>query len=305
MKKEGLIGGFESRKPWAVAIVALLLSPAIGFFYLNKGRLGLFYFFLPLLIVGALFITAHIDLRNANPGGIVDVVILAVQIIGAIHCFWVARRQAYVPPARWYARWPALLCFIAVPMLLADVVRNYGYETFLIPAGSMSPQLNAGDYILVEKFAYNHNAPARGDVIVFTMGNLTFTKRIIGLPLDTVQMKDGVLYINSTQVVRKQRGEYRLSEQGVERPTPQFVETLPEGREMLVLDKTTNDSLDNTPVHTVPAGHYFVLGDNRADSRDSRDMESVGFIPLESIVGKVVSILWNGNTRKLLFTSVY
>lgn len=295
-----MIGGFKARKPWAAAIIALLLGPTIGCFYLNKGKLGLYYLALTILVAITSFAGAQFDIINANPIDIINFILTALQIIGAMHCFLIAKRKTYSLPMKWYSRWYALLAIILVPMIPAAAFRHYFYEPFHIPASSMSPNVNKGDYLFVEKFAYNHSLPSRGDVVVFKANNVSFIKRVIGLPGDRVQIKDSLLYINDVQVPRKQVEDYRSQEQSGERSANQFIETLPEGKEVRVLDESHNSPFDNTQVFNVPADHYFVLGDNRDNSRDSRDQQGIGFVPLENITGKASVILWNDNARKLM-----
>ncbi|MEI7668722.1 MAG: signal peptidase I [Pseudomonadota bacterium] len=295
-----MIGGFKSRKPWAAVIIALLLGPSIGCFYLNKGKLGLYYLAFTILAAIASFAGAQFDIINTHPIEVINVVSTVLQIIGAIHCFLIAKWQTYTTPMKWYSRWYAWLAIIPVIMILAAVFRHYGYEPFYIPASSMSPNVNKGDYLFVEKFAYNHSLPSRGDVVVFKVNNICFIKRVIGLPGDKVQIKDRLLYINDFQVPRKQIEDYRSQDHVGKKSAHQFIEILPEGKEVKVLDESLSAAFDNTQVYNVPADHYFVLGDNRDNSRDSRDQQGIGYVPLESITGRASVILWNYNAKKLM-----
>ncbi len=195
-------------------------------------------------------------------------------------------------------------------MLIAMVIRTGAFEPFNIPSGSMKPTLLVGDYLFVSKYSYGYSRysipyglplfsgrilftpPERGDVAVFRKPRDTkvdFIKRVIGLPGDRIQMRDGVLYLNDEPVVRKRIEDYIDKDwYGRTLPVAQYVETLPNGVSYRVLDRGPNGEFDNTGVYTVPEGHYFVMGDNRDNSLDSRVRvpTGVGFVPADHFVGR-------------------
>lgn len=201
---------------------------------------------------------------------------------------------------------------IIYAIVIAFFIRTVAYEPFNIPSGSMKPTLLVGDYLFVSKYSYgysNHslpfsprifsgrifaNAPARGDVAVFKtpLDNETdFIKRIMGLPGDRIQVKQGRLYINRKIVVRDRIENYFDKRRG--KSFPQYVETLPNGLKHRILEESGDiGALDNTPEYVVPAGRYFMMGDNRDNSSDSRVMPRpgerhwVGFVPVENFVGR-------------------
>jgi len=198
---------------------------------------------------------------------------------------------------------------VLIAIFIALIVRTVAYEPFNIPSGSMLPTLLIGDYLFVSKFSYGYSKhslpfslplipgrilvdePERGDVVVFkllTDNKTDFIKRIIGLPGDRIQVIRGILHINGKPVERKRAGEFVRQDPwtGLYRQIPQFIETLPSGRQHLILEETDEGLMDNTPVYTVPADHYFGMGDNRDSSRDSRFLDDVGFIPRENLVGR-------------------
>ena len=195
--------------------------------------------------------------------------------------------------------------FLAI--FLALLIRSFLYEPFRIPSGSMYPTLRVGDYLFVSKFTYGYSRysfpggfplfdgrifysePKRGDVVVFRFPQNTsidYIKRIIGLPGDKVQVKQGRLYINDKLVERSAKEQYIIDEY-VKLPEyyQQYEETLPNGVKHNILEISDNERIvDNTEVFEVPEDSFFVMGDNRDRSDDSRI--SVGFVPKENLVGK-------------------
>jgi signal peptidase I len=201
-------------------------------------------------------------------------------------------------------------------LVLALVVRTFAYQPFSIPSGSMMHTLLVGDYLFVSKFAYGYSrhsfpwslapfdgrvwsaAPARGDIAVFKLPadmSKDYIKRVIGLPGDRVQMKDGQLFINEAAVPREKTGVYTETDPlGREITADIWRETLPNGISYDTLDIEPNGSADNTPVFTVPPGHYFMMGDNRDNSADSRVAGSgVGYVPFENFVGRAEVIFFS------------
>jgi signal peptidase I len=190
-------------------------------------------------------------------------------------------------------------------LLLAVVIRTFLFQPFSIPSGSMRPTLLEGDYLFVSKYAYGYShhsfpfspnffsgrfwsgTPERGDVAVFKFPpnpDIDYIKRIIGLPGDKIQMKEGVLYLNGTAVKRektRQIDNYDVTE--VAKPVDVYQETLPNGVTYDTLDIDQGTLGDDTREFLVPEGHYFAMGDNRDNSSDSRF--TVGFVPAENLVG--------------------
>ena len=195
--------------------------------------------------------------------------------------------------------------------------RSLVAEPFNIPSGSMIPSLLVGDYLFVSKFAYGYSnyalgfgtdldlfegrlfsaEPERGDVVVFrkpTDTSIDFIKRVVGLPGDTVQMLDGVLHINGTSVKLEEALPFLDQSCTDARPTDQYIETLPNGVSHEVLDHSDSNRYDNTEPETVPPGHYFMMGDNRDSSNDSRT-PGVSFVPLENLIGRADILFFSTN----------
>ncbi len=200
-------------------------------------------------------------------------------------------------------------------LLLALFVRSVAYEPFSIPSGSMLPNLLINDYLFVSKFSYGYSrhslpfsmpliegrvfsdAPERGDIAVFKLprdNRTDYIKRVIGLPGDTIEMKAGFLFINGKQVPRKRIEDYVYKNTyGNSQRVPQYIETLPNGHQYHIIEERDNGPLDNTIEYTVPEGHYFMMGDNRDNSIDSRVLARVGYVPFENYVGRASFVFFS------------
>jgi signal peptidase I len=202
---------------------------------------------------------------------------------------------------------------IVQALLLALVIRTLLFQPFSIPSGSMRPTLLEGDYLFVTKWAYGYSRhslpfspdifsgriwgsdPARGDVVVFKFPpnpSLDYIKRVVGLPGDRIQMRDGELIINGEAVKREKIGQIDNPDiTEVSRPVDVYRETLSNGVSYDTLDITPNSIGDNTREFVVPEGNFFMMGDNRDNSSDSRF--SVGYVPAENLVGRANIIFFS------------
>jgi signal peptidase I len=247
---------------------------------------------------------------------------------------------------------------IVYALLIAGVFRTLLFQPFWIPSGSMKETLLVGDFLFVNKMAYGYSyascpsvimprfgvnidaknicgfldgdntrilaaVPERGDVVVFRhpVSGRDYIKRLIGMPGDTVQVRDSVVYINGEAAPQEPAGVFEelMAPQGPEGRRPRcsngpvgdggickkdrYIETLPGGRKHTILDIAPQSS-DRTGVYTVPADHYFFMGDNRdnsADSRMAQQVQGVGFVPFENLIGRADRIMFSSAGRSMLF----
>ncbi len=201
-------------------------------------------------------------------------------------------------------------------VLIALFVRTVFAEPFSIPSGSMIPTLLVGDYLFVSKMSYGYSRhslplsiplikgrifyeePKRGDVLVFKMpsdNRTDYIKRLIGLPGDKIQVKEGRLFINGNMVERREEGEYVMRDQtGKALRFKKFTETLPEGYSHAIIEASDAAPFDNTEEFTVPEDHFFMMGDNRDNSLDSRSIK-VGFVPKVNLVGRAKFLFFSND----------
>jgi signal peptidase I len=229
------------------------------------------------------------------------------------------------------------LRFIIVVAILAWSFRSFVFAPFSIPSGSMLPTLYIGDYLAVAKWPYGFSRhsfpfgvpsfsgrifshlPERGDIVVFVPPGderEDYVKRVIGLPGDTVGIRNGIVTLNGKLIPRddmqplaiaisanspcrvapgatpviRERGEKRACLYSTYR------ETLPNGTNYRVIDQVDNPVADDVPEVKVPAGHLFLMGDNRDDSLDSRFSFAeggIGMVPVENLVGRATVVFWS------------
>jgi signal peptidase I len=242
--------------------------------------------------------------------------------------------------------WGAQLMQLAGIVLAVFIAKGALAEPFYVPSGSMEPTLLIGDALLASKFAYGYSAaslpiqitlpetgrvfgetPKRGDVVVFRWPgdrSQAWVKRVVGLPGDRIQMRQGQLFINDRAAELRPDGMARAEDDnGGSEPAYRYIETLPGGVSHAILKLRDNGRLDNTPELTVPAGRLFVMGDNRDNSADSRVPlrdGGVGMLPIDDLIGRADAVVgswdlgmrsqpvytwWSGFRGSRFFTAVH
>jgi signal peptidase I len=197
-------------------------------------------------------------------------------------------------------------------LLIALVIQTLLFKLYSIPSGSMMGTLLIGDYLFISKYSYGYShyslplspplfsgrifgtEPQRGDVVVFRLpkdDSTDYIKRVIGLPGDRIQMIDGLLHINGVPVKRERVEDFIDDDNGGVGRVRRWRETLPNGVSYETLDLEDHGVLDDTPEYVVPPAHYFMMGDNRDNSADSRS--AVGYVPFENLVGKAQIIFFS------------
>jgi signal peptidase I len=231
------------------------------------------------------------------------------------------------PVAKKEEGWFETVKVIVQALLIALVVRTLLFQPFNIPSGSMIPTLLIGDYLFVSKYAYGYShyslpgfldlapsvipgrlfagKPKRGDIVVFRPpgdADEDFIKRVIGLPGDKVQMIKGRLYINGEMVPREDAPPFEMADPyGKPSKVAHYLETLPDSsgapggvRHDIIQRDGDEGALANTNVFTVPPDHFFMMGDNRDNSSDSRVVGGVvGYVPLENLIGRAEIIFFS------------
>jgi signal peptidase I len=204
-------------------------------------------------------------------------------------------------------------------LIIAVLIRSLLFQPFYIPSSSMEPTLLVGDRIFVSKYIYGYSkhsfpfspnfsnkrffskTPKRGDLVVFKTpadNRTDYIKRLIGLPGDTIQFVNGNLYINEKIVNRiKAKNSIIIRCGSFNFETNSFIETLPNGIKYLAVYKKKG-TLQNTKKFNVPINHFFLLGDNRDCSKDSRYLDSVGYVNIVNLVGKAKIIFFSNDTRE-------
>lgn len=298
-------------KKWIAVVLSVLFAP-LGMLYVGRPGLAFIYF---VIQIGS----AIVDFVCLSKFFNLPFLPITVLVVGAFHVYRLAGRYPAALPRPRYSRWYGLLAVgIGVPACAALSIRSFIVEPFVAPSRSMVPTLKQGDFVIVQKWGYGNygtfgvhllrrpiSLPLdRGDIIVFEYPlerPVFFLKRLIGLPGDKVSYRKNKLSINDIEIQARKIDDYPYSSDGA--AVPQYRESI-SGREYSVLYDPVESLVlpmrdgfvqreSCTPypdglVCIVPAGHYFVLGDNRDRSSDSR---SWGLVPADHIVGKVVDNL--------------
>ena len=204
---------------------------------------------------------------------------------------------------------------IILAIFIALLIRSFIAEPFNIPSGSMKPNLLVGDFIFVSKWSYGYSRhslpfslpilpnkriflkkPERGDVVVFKtpFDNKTdYIKRVIGLPGDTIQIINGEIILNKKLIYRKKENDFiDIDKSGNQQRVRMYKEYF-KNKDVYILDLMDNGIVDNTKIFQVPQEHFFVMGDNRDNSQDSRFLNTVGYIPYKNLVGRAEFIFFS------------
>jgi signal peptidase I len=299
---------------WVAGIVALLFSPFFGLLYVAKLRWA-FVYFIVLAGAAAVFFTS-------DGSSFVEILFPLITLTGVVHAFLAATRYPVGLVRPVYSKWYGLLGILFLFFMLAFIVRAFLFEPFRVASGSMLPTLEIGKHVIASKWGYGNNsaygitirkgdvsAPVdRGDVMVFVFPTsnerLDYMMRVVGLPGDLVEYKGKSLSINGQPAIYSDLGAYdyvthagdlisaNLRSEKIGAATYHVLNT-PDMPAILVESVNDFSNKAHCTYHSegfscrVPAKHYFMLGDNRDASNDSRYW---GFVPQDHIVGKVINL---------------
>jgi len=301
---------YRKPKKWIAAVLGLLIQPA-GMLYVARPGWAAAYFALAAIIVlGNMFV-----LRDRELAG--DAIVLLVAMICAIHAYRLARDyRALKRP--WYSRWYGLVGIVAAFAALAFGARAFLFEPFRFPSESMAPSIEPRAHLIVKKWGYGNygtygihavrtgmsSEVQRGDIVVFEYPedtSLSYAKRVVGLPGDRISYYNKRLKINDEEIQIRRIGDYVHNDRPIR--SRQYLERLGDHEYAIIIEPEAPAvvppvrafPLSEYCAHTaeglscrVPDGHYFVLGDNRDNSSDSRTW---GFVPARNIIGKVQYVL--------------
>jgi signal peptidase I len=289
----------SKRNVLVLILAGLVLGTVPIMLWLGRWKLAIVYVIAGIIVAILFFLLPilglidPISIKGLDLTELLGLATLPISVVGIFHAIRLNREPS---DDRWYTKWYiALIVPSAVAFLLAFIVRTFLLQPFNSPSGSNEPTLMVDDYFFVSKTAYKGEAnPQRGDLAVFKLTtniDIDYVKRVVGVPGDHIQMISGMLNINGKPVKLE---KLQLAPEFYDtEPITYFRETLPNGRSYVIANMRDDGGADNTIEYVVPANHYFVMGDNRDNSDDSRFLDHVGYIPEENFTGPMVYRFWN------------
>lgn len=290
------------RRPWLAALLSFVCV-GLGQLYNGEWRRALGFCLAFVLADGFIALTFGV----ATPSLLTVVWLLALalagiglRIVAAVDAFRRARRIGAAGLRRFQRGWVYATALVVIALLEFAITRSpTAWRSYSIPSASMMPTLEPGDYVFAERGYFHRHAARRGDLAVFrSPGNrsVDYVKRIIGVPGDRVALSGGDVYLNGKRLDRRRIADFAPAEE--KSPIPQFVEILPDGRRYPILHASGLDALDTLAETTVPPGRYFVLGDYRSQSMDSRVPE-IGFVPADDLTDRPYLIFWSRSLGRI------
>ena len=289
-----------ARNRLGLFVIGLLLGPVVVMLWLGRWKYACLYFIASIFLAFTFFALPMlgafdpIALNGIAPEHLLEIFLLPLNLIGLAHAFILNGRTVLRPfYSRWYIALPSpILISFAVAFLIAKFL----YHPFDIPSASNFPNYIIGDYFFVSETAYSFGRkPQRGDFAAFKYPahlKITYIKRVVGLPGDHVQLIHGVLNINGV-AMKLEPVDYKPEKTDENGANQFYRETLANGRSYVIAKSSQETPQENTQEYTVPPEHYFVLGDSRDNSLDSRFLDKVGYIPEQNFIGRSAVLYWN------------
>ncbi len=289
-----------------IGITALnLVTPGLGLFRVGRWRSGMLFLAAPFSLA-AVFVIGLGHLPGASYGIVLSAAVLAITLMAMLYIVpmvmtW--RASGVRSPERPWSRWYGLLAITAIILglwQLAAPLPHRFYKPFYAPSASMAPTIDQGDKFVVDMRW--RGAPERGDIVVFESAGTVRVSRVAAIGGDEIAMRAGVPIINGVAAIQRPYGKTRLQDYGVVQMATLSTERLPGEKSVhRVLDADVS-LYDKMPKVVVPQGRFFVLGDNRdrsADSRVALAQLGVGMVPVAAIIGRPLYIYWSGDHAKI------
>ena len=276
----------KKRNPFVAALLSFL-TPGLGSFYNSNNNL-FYIFFISFIFFGYLQTISNIYFFLVSGS-----IAILIWIFSIFHSFFQAKKIKEIELGKLKKFYIYLIPIIILFISNIYFSSNTKFISFNIPAKSMQPTLLVGDYLFFDKNYYLKNEVKYGDLVVFkTPDDVDFVKRVIGMPGDNIQILDGEILLNDVFINKIKTNDFVETDmQGNTKRIRKFKERL-FNIEYEVLDLVDNGIVDNTNIYKVPEGHYFVMGDNRDNSLDSRFMDQIGFVPVDKILHRANFIYW-------------
>lgn len=294
------------RRRWYLAAFLSFICPGLGQLYNTQLRRALAIWIVLALGVAVAILLSHFTATSfATFLAIIGIfaAVVGLQLFTAVDAGVGAWRLRMAELRPYNRAWVYILVFLLSYAANSTFSLYKGTATYSIPAGSMHPTVLIGDYLIADKGYFGRHAPQRGDLAIFklpTDNRTDYIKRVIGLPGDTIQMIAGRLHINGQAVDRSRIADHVEQRGAMAVRMVQYVESLPDGSRYLIREERgDNGALDNTAAYLVPADHYFVLGDNRDNSQDSRVLSEVGFIPRVNFRDRPAFVIWSREKSRI------